>query len=565
MKIIISYLNCNFLINEKNLNILQEMCGFTVFVFENKPSKSLIADCINKSMTLSHRGPDHFRFELIAGRILICFFRLAINDTTVNGNQPFTKHHNGFDYYLVCNGEFYNHKDFNETGLNSHSDCEFLLNHLIETDMNPELNRFNSEHSFIAIKCSNDGKLNLFASTDRFGIRPLFFANIGFEKNNCLAFSSELQAVSNFRHCRLTVNRFNSAHYMKYEKNEEVIIEYKKYYSVRSIPEIAISFEEAATMVREALLKSVKLRLMSDRKIGFFLSGGLDSTCVCICAKLLSNERIKTFSIGFPGSDDEIYARKVSEELDTDHTHFVLSKKRYLQLIPEIVRCNGSFDTTTTRASIGQYECSRLISETDCVVMLSGDGSDELFFSYDDSKHCPSYEDFKERTYHLLENIHTSDGLRADRCVSHFGLELRLPFLDFEFVNLVLSLPVEYRFPKNGVTKPLLRQAFRGLISDEIIDRPKVTFSDGVGNKQDQTRTLLKTHFENFYEDDIFELYKTKYTFHCVPTTKEEMYYREVFANFFSNNESVAKTIPDFWRPIFKQSDDPSAWYTENV
>lgn len=556
------------------------MCGFTVHLFNHHVDTDLLMSCIRNSMGISHRGPDNSKIVFLPSyNILIVFHRLAINDVTVEGNQPFTKHSNGWDNYLVCNGEFYNHQEFDNENLRSRSDCEFLIDEIISTDMNPRLSSFNSEHSFVAIQ-TKDNIIRLFASSDRFGIRPMFMATVNYPSNECLVFSSELKVFSH--RSNADVKRFDSGHFFVLEKNLSTSVKtsrYVRYYNVRnsciqqnsfiqqnSCIQQNIPFEELAVIVRERLIEAVRIRLMSDRKKGFFLSGGLDSTCVCICANLLKNpgERIKTFSIGFPGSEDEIYARRVSAELDTEHTHFILTKERYIRLIPEVVKCIGSFDTTTVRASIGQYECSRLISKTDCIVLLSGDGSDELFFSYDDAKFCPSHSEFEERTFHLLENIHTSDGLRADRCVSNFGLELRLPFLDINFVNLILSSPVEYRFPKDGITKPLLRAAFKGFISDDIIYRPKVTFSDGVGSKEDQSRTLLAYHFENYYTKEEFELYSGKFT-HCKPTTNEELYYRMIFYDFYGNNDTIAKTIPHFWKPVFKKSNDPSAWYTQEL
>ena len=492
------------------------MCGFTLHIFEQKLTNKLIKSCIDSSLKISHRGPDNFRVEVISRiNAVICFHRLSVNDTSIRGNQPFVKSHGGNDYYLACNGEIYNHVEMEknlENELTSRSDCEFIINELIQTDMNPNTSIYNSEHAFVGICVYSDNSYKLIASTDRFGIRPLFTSKFESDKIKGMGFSSELQGLVQFPD--YTVERFNSSANF-YKSNIEKTI---KYYDIRKIRERTtdeISFSDAVLEVRSSLMEAVRARLMSDRKIGFFLSGGLDSTCVCICAKeILGNETLNTFSIGFPGSDDEIYAKKVAKQLGTNHTHFVLTKKNYLKAIRNVVECNGSFDTTTTRASIGQFKCSEKISKTDIVVMLSGDGSDEVNFSYDDSLHCPDFESFIEITYHLLENIHTSDGLRADRCVSHFGLELRLPFLDHNFVETILSLPVEYRFPQNGVTKRLLREAFRSYVTDEIIDRPKVTFSDGIGNKNDQTRTLLTNHFSDMYTSEQFNELRLQYSYH---------------------------------------------------
>lgn len=548
------------------------MCGFTLHIFnQSELTNEMIQCCINDSLKISHRGPDSMRVEVIPkiGAVIV-FYRLSVNDTSILGNQPFIKVHENSDYYLICNGEVYNHKileDRHQYSINSRSDCEFILNELIETDMKPETDKFNSEHAFVGIRINSDNSYNLVASNDRFGIRPLFQSSFFINGIKGIGFSSEMQGLSQLPDFQCS--RFNSStNFFMFHSSENSEEKYEKYYDVRSIlvkSKEEITFEEAVIGVKDKLEESIRKRLMSDRPYGFFLSGGLDSTAICVFAAKILGPGIKTFSIGFPGSEDEIYARRVSKELKTDHTHFTLSKDRYLDLIDEVIKCTGSFDTTTIRASIGQYECSRLCREKGMIVMLSGDGSDELFFSYDDSKYCPDYESFLDRNYHLLENIHTSDGIRADRCVSRFGMELRLPFLDYEFVDYILSLPVEYRFTKDDITKPLLREALRGYISDDIINRPKVTFSDGVGSKEDQSKTLITTYFSNMYTKNEFEKLKSKYEYHCSPDTNENLYIREIFTEYFGDNESLARTIPHYWRTIFKKSDDPSAWYTEDL
>jgi len=241
-----------------------------------------------------------------------------------------------------------------------------------------------------------------------------------------------------------------------------------------------------------------------------------------------------------------------------------MTKEEYVNLAKDTIKAIGSFDTTTVRASGGQFLCSKKIEEkTNAIVLLSGDGSDEVFFSYNDAFDAPDTNSFQKREIELCENIHTSDGIRCERCTAHFGLEIRLPFLDKNFVKTVLSSNVEYRFPKNKISKPLLREAYRGLLPDEIIDRPKVTFSDGVGSREDQAQVLITNFYKDFYTPEEFEEKRQKYLYHSPPDTNEELFYREVFSETFSNNQSIAKTIPGFWRPVFKQTTDPSAWFNE--
>ena len=545
------------------------MCGISLYLF-NMMTQDDINRAFISSQSISHRGPDNSNFVIKNDlNMILSFNRLMIHDLTANGNQPFIYSNNDRTVYCMCNGEIYNCDEIiSKYNLipKSNSDCECLLLYYLEFGFDNLSSLLNSEHACIIVDINSKiNKYEVFISTDRFGIRPLFMGKC----DKGIFFSSELTGIPMYDD--IIVTRFkprnimyinNLSEYNIYEKELE-----GEYYNLRTIPKIYRSFDESIILVRKLLSQSVIKRLNSDVPIGAYLSGGLDSIAVCIeASNYLSKfgKRLKTFCVGLPGSDDQIYANLTAKLLNTDHTNIMLTQEEYINLIPLVIRANGSFDTTTTRASIGQLKGAMEISKmTNIKVLLSGDGSDELMFSYNDAYDCPTNDLFEDQTFNLLENIHNFDGLRAERCTSRFGLELRLPFLDIDYVNLILESDINHRIARNKISKPLLRYAYKGVLPDNIIFRPKVTFSDGVGSKENSTQNLLSKYFKDMYTDDEFSILKQKYLFHCPPETKEQLYYRETFCDIFGNNESVAKTIPYFWMPRFKQTSDPSAWFNE--
>jgi len=515
-------------------------------------------------LKISHRGPDS-KNVIILDKVnaMLNFDRLAINGLSLDGNQPFSRIFNDSEYYLMCNGEIYNSDTINDRNIIksvSQSDCECILNDLIINDMDININEYNSEHAFIAMKINPDNTYKVVVSTDRFGKRPLF-------KGTCdkgIFFSSEVQGIPEYDDIIVERVKPRFTYTIERDLGGVFIQNEREDFNFRSIKKTSDSRQNILKNIRKLFRESVIKRTNSDRKIGVFLSGGLDSLLVTYelvqYYKSLGYE-VYSFSTGMPGSDDEKWAKEAAEEFGTIHQHFVLTKEEYFRLLPIVVECIGSYCRTTVRASVGQYFVSKMVSvHTDIIVLLSGDGSDELFFSYDDAFDCPSEKEFERKTIQLLEDIHTSDGLRADRCTSHFGLEIRFPYLDNDFTDYVLSVPSEYRMPVCQISKPLLREAYVDLIPLKFLYRPKVTFSDGVGSKDDQIHVLIHNYFSTYYTDEEFIELSEKYSYHCKPTTNEGLYYREIFTKEFGSNESIARTIPFEWSPEFKKSIDPSAW-----
>jgi asparagine synthase (glutamine-hydrolysing) len=303
------------------------------------------------------------------------------------------------------------------------------------------------------------------------------------------------------------------------------------------------------------------------------LSGGLDSSLV---TALVNNfykmeygldKQIETYSIGLKNSEDLKYAKIVATYLGTKHTEIILTEKEMFEAIPEVIYSIESYDTTSIRASIGNYLLGKYISKnSDAKVIFNGDGSDELSGGYLYMKNCPDCIEFDSETRRLLKDIHLFDVLRSDKCISSHGLEPRTPFLDKTFVNYYLSIPQKERFEKNKIIeKYLIRNSFtyanfedvygKQILPDEILWRKKEAFSDGVTSKgrslylilQEYISTILK--LENYYEENIIDKYP-------VDIETEKMYYKGIFDCHYP---CCDKIVPYFWMPRYTNARDPSA------
>lgn len=325
--------------------------------------------------------------------------------------------------------------------------------------------------------------------------------------------------------------------------------------------------EIAKDTIRTLLTEAVVRRLDSDRPIGSLLSGGLDSSLVsAIIADHLKplGKKLRTFSIGIRGTDsiDRPYAEMVAKHIGSDHTYVEFTEQEFLDAIPDIVNTTGTYDITTIRASTGQYLISKWISQnTNIKVLFCGDGSDELFQGYLYSFNGPSAQELHKDTIRLIENIHYFDGLRADRCVSRWGMELRIPYLDHTLVDYVLTVDPRIRTPMyKGIEKWILRAAFEktNLLPREVLFRIKSAFSDAISSRKRSWVDIIKEMAEKKYTAEEFTTALKKYA-HLPPISKESLYYRELFCHYFGENESVSKTIPYFWMPQWSNATDPSA------
>ena len=283
---------------------------------------------------------------------------------------------------------------------------------------------------------------------------------------------------------------------------------------------------------------------MADAKVGFLLSGGLDSSLVCAIAQKRSDKPIRTFAIGM--SEDAIdlkYARQTADYIGSDHTEVIITREDVISSLEEVVRLLGTFDITTIRASVGMYlVCKAIHEQTDIRVILTGEISDELF-GYKYTDFAPSAEEFQREAEKRLRELHMYDVLRADRCISVNSLEARVPFGDLDFVKYVMAIDPQKKLNTYGKGKYLLRHAFEGdYLPHDILYREKAAFSDAVGHS---LVNYLKAYAEDYYTDEEYEMLRQKYT-HAQPFTKESLLYRELFEKYYPGQGEM---IVDFWMP----------------
>lgn len=521
------------------------MCGI-FFAAKLHQSKESIEYNFNKSKS---RGPDDCKF-LDLDEYYMGFHRLSINGLNSKSNQPFCK--NGI--YMICNGEIYNFKElYFNIGIKpeTESDCEIILDLYMLYPIDYFITLLDGVFAFIIYDTRNN-IVNV--ARDPYGVRPLFCSE------DFYYFSSELKQIHNLTTKKIF--QFNPGHYIIIDNNNPTI-KFKKYQSLMqfTLPPCHQykSFNDEVgfyrSIVKNNLISAVKKRLLSDRPIACLLSGGLDSSLitsiVCQLTKYNNPVKLKTFSIGLKGSTDLAYAQKVAKYLNTDHTEILLTEDEFFNSIPTVIEKIESYDTTTVRASVGNYLISKYISEnSDAKVIFNGDGSDEITGGYLYFNKAPNNLLFDYEIKNLLNNIHYFDVLRSDRCISSCGLEPRTPFLDKTFVNMYLSIPLHYR-RQFEMEKKLLRDSFIEFLPDFVLYRKKEAFSDGVSSID---RSWYKIINEKLINIDIPNFkYNVDY---LTPKSKEQLYYRYIFEQKFPGREKI---IPYFWMPKWSNTKDPSA------
>lgn len=476
------------------------------------------------------RGPDDSRI-IDTGRGILGFHRLSIMGLTDAGMQPFELEGS----YVVCNGELYGFKELKRELIQkgytfkSDSDCEILLPLYREYGVEM-FGILDAEFACIIY----DGRTHEYiAARDPIGIRPLYY---GYDESGVILFASEAKNLVGLAD---RIMPFPPGHFYKDGK-------FTCYCDITKVENVCHDdLETACRNIREKLIAGVEKRLFADAKVGFLLSGGLDSSLVCAIAAKKSEKPIKTFAIGM--SEDAIdlkYAKQVADYIGSDHTEVYMTPDEVLSSLEEIIHLLGTFDITTIRASMGMYLVCRMIHEqTDIRVILTGEISDELF-GYKYTDFAPSAQAFQEEAVKRIRELHMYDVLRADRCISVNSLEARVPFGDLDFVKYVMALDPEMKLNKYGKGKYLLRHAFEegGYLPEEILWREKAAFSDAVGHSMVD---YLKEYAQQKYSDAEFAEGCKKYS-HARPFTKESLLYRDIFEKYYPDQ---AEMIADFWMP----------------
>ena len=475
------------------------------------------------------RGPDDTRI-VETGDGLLGFHRLSIMGLTPSGMQPFRLGNS----YVVCNGEIYGFEKVKEElavkyTFASDSDCEILLPMYQEygTDM---FSMLDAEFACIIY----DGEEREFiAARDPIGIRPLYY---GYDKEGDVIFASEAKNLIGLTD---KIMPFPPGHYYK---GGQFIC----YCDIAKVDTVCHDdLETVCKRIHDKLVLGVEKRLVADAKVGFLLSGGLDSSLVCAIAARKSKEPIKTFAIGM--SEDAIdlkYAKQVADYIGSDHTEIYMTPDEVLSSLETVIQLLGTYDITTIRASMGMYlVCKAIHEQTDIRVILTGEISDELF-GYKYTDFAPDAAAFQAEAQKRIRELHMYDVLRADRCISVNSLEARVPFGDLDFVKYVMAIDPQLKLNTYGKGKYLLRHAFEEgeYLPEEILWREKAAFSDAVGHSMVD---YLKEYAQSKYTDSEFENRCESYT-HARPFTKESLLYREIFEKYYPGN---AEMVADFWMP----------------
>jgi asparagine synthase (glutamine-hydrolysing) len=527
------------------------------------------------------------------------FHRLAINGQTPESNQPFFIK----NCRLICNGEIYNFRALiKEYGLEaeymSKSDCEIIIHLYRKIGMSATLKKLDGVFALVLHDYENKCT---FIARDPVGVRSLFIGSCDKDsyhtgiivasemKAICGAYNPNAQEVCGSYH---NIMQFPPGCFAVYKDGnspvdlykpgiffnayyENLTIDQKFYHSFTSSPNSHLSITRSyhynivedteenicaniANLFEEAVVK----RLMSDRKVGALLSGGLDSSAVvAVMCRHMPAKDLNTYSIGLEGSTDLAWARKVADYLGTNHHEICLTEKQFLNAIDDTIYQIESYDTTSVRASVPNYLISKYIfnNSDDCVIYC-GDMSDEIFGSYRGFMKAQSEEDFCAENVRMVRDVCYFDLLRSDKSISGAGLEARVPFADKKFLQYVMSIPARYKmFNDERIEKYIFRKAFSGLLPDDILWRRKEAFSDGVSGHKRSWFQIINEYVDKKVSDLEYNKYKefNEYTHvYNAPYDKESFYYRGVFNELFHECE---KTIPYFWRHPFCEEKDPSA------
>lgn len=549
------------------------MCGITA-VFDLKTNPDDLRQVVLKmSKKVRHRGPD-WSGIFCCDKAILAHERLSIVDPQ-SGKQPlFSKDGN---LVLSINGEIYNHQEIRKK-YNSryefltNSDCEVILP--LYSDKGPDfIEELNGIFAFALYDREKDSYL---IARDHMGIIPLY---TGYDEHGNLFVSSELKGLEGT--CK-TITEFLPGHYM-YSRDGVM----KKWYH-RDWNSYSIVKDNSTDIndLRKALEESVHRQMMSDVPYGVLLSGGLDSSIISAVAKKFAPRRIEShdtdeawwpqlhsFAVGLEGSPDLAAAKKVAKHIGTVHHEIHFTIQEGLDALRDVIYHIETYDVTTVRASTPMYLLARVIKSMGVKMVLTGEGSDEIFGGYLYFHKAPDPKSLHEETVRKLGKLHLYDCLRANKSLAAWGVEGRVPFLDKEFMDVAMRLNPADKMSGNGkMEKWILRKAFEDYLPADIVWRQKEQFSDGVGYGWIDT---LKAMTSGMISDE--QLANARFRFPVnPPRNKEEYYYRSIFSEHFPSDcaASCVPSVPSVacstaealaWDESFKKMNDPSGRAVKNV
>lgn len=542
------------------------MCSIFGILDIKTGAQALRPKALEYSRLLRHRGPDWSGIYNNENAILV-HERLSIVDTE-HGAQPL--YNADKKHVLAVNGEIYNHKtlakelnvDYQfQTG----SDCEVILP-LYEEFGVEFIDKLQGMFAFILYNETDNSYL---IARDHIGIIPLY---TGYDEEGNFYVASEMKALMPI--CK-TVSEFPPGHIL-----DSRVGKLQKYYKRNWQQYAAIKDNTTSTTkIREALEESVKSHLMTDVPYGVLLSGGLDSSLISAITQKFASRRIEendlseawwpkvhSFACGLEGSPDLIAAQTVANSIGTIHHSVIFTEQEGIDALKEVIYHLETYDVTTIRASTPMYLMARKIKAMGIKMVLSGEGADEIFGGYLYFHKAPNAQEFHEELNRKLDKLHMFDCLRANKSMSAWGIEARVPFLDKNFMDVAMRINPEDKMCGNGkMEKAILRSSFEGYLPKEILWRQKEQFSDGVGYSWIDS---LKAHIDGQVTDQQLTSAEFKFPLNT-PDTKEAYFYRSIFEEHFPlasaaecvpSGKSVACSTPEAlaWDESFRNNADPS-------
>lgn len=549
------------------------MCGIVCAFDLKEPSEALRPKLLEMSKCIRHRGPDWsgiFNNE----KSILAHERLAIVDPT-SGKQPLFSDDDNL--VLAANGEIYNHQTLRKQfegkyNFQTKSDCEVIL--ALYKEKGPHfIDELNGIFGFAIYDIEKD---EYFIARDHMGIIPLY---IGWDKNGTFYVASELKAIESV--CS-KIELFPPGHYLHSKDGNFVKWYNRDWMEFDSVKENVTDI----ALLKKALEDAVHRQLMSDVPYGVLLSGGLDSSITSAVAKKYSEKRIESddkeaawwpqlhsFAVGLEGSPDLAAAQKVADHLGTVHHEIKFTIQEGIDAIKDVVFHLETYDITTIRASTPMYLMARAIKAMGIKMVLSGEGSDEIFGGYLYFHKAPNAEEFHKETVRKLDKLHQYDCLRANKSLAAWGIEGRVPFLDKEFMDVAMRInPQDKMINGERMEKWVLRKAFEDMLPQSVAWRQKEQFSDGVGYTWIDS---LKELVNESVTDE--QLANAHFKFPVqTPKSKEEFYYRSIFESHFPS-DAAALSVPSVpsvacsspvaleWDESFKNMNDPSGRAVANV
>lgn len=569
------------------------MCGIAGIFNIRTQTSELRNKALKMAQKIRHRGPD-WSGIYVGGSAIMAHERLSIVDPK-SGGQPL--YSSDRKQILAVNGEIYNHREIRaryagKYDFKTGSDCEVILALYKDKGIGflEELN------GIFAFALYDEDKSDYLIARDPIGVIPLY---IGKDKEGHVYFGSELKALEGFcdeyepflpghyylgSECKM--KRWYTRDWMKYDAvkgNTPSDFPYTKSATTDNNDKDAgiktVKYKAQATAIHDALEAALQRQLMSDVPYGVLLSGGLDSSVISAIAKKYASKRIETdntadawwpqlhsFAVGLKGAPDLMKAREVARHIGTVHHEINYTIQEGLDAIRDVIYFIETYDVTTVRASTPMYLLARVIKSMGIKMVLSGEGADEVFGGYLYFHKAPTPKAFHEETVRKLSKLHLYDCLRANKSLSAWGVEGRVPFLDKEFLDIAMRLnPAVKMCPGKEIEKRVVREAFADMLPENVVWRQKEQFSDGVGYSWIDT---LKAITSAAISDEQMKHAAERFPIHT-PQNKEEYYYRSIFEEHFPSN-SAALSVPSVpsvacstaealaWDASFRGKNDPS-------